>query len=143
MSALRIVGAKDRRLKFEALFWLTVFRLALAILPFARVMRLHKRAARSPKAAAPADGRIYERVERAIGRTGRFVPGARCLAQALAGQVLLGRRGAPSDLRIGVARGDGRRLVAHAWLEKDGRAILGGPAGDEYTPLGDHRDVSP
>lgn len=49
-----------------------------------------------------------------------------CLVQALTGRILLQRRGIPSDLRIGVAKKNGERLDAHAWLECGGAVVLGG-----------------
>jgi len=64
-----------------------------------------------------------------------------CLSRALALQVLLSRHGFSSRLWLGVQRdtvGAAARgpLRAHAWLEHDGRAIIGGPAPDGYTLLG-------
>jgi Transglutaminase-like superfamily len=38
---------------------------------------------------------------------------------------LLRRRGFVTDLRIGVMRGDSGRLEAHAWVELDGRILIG------------------
>jgi hypothetical protein len=49
----------------------------------------------------------------------RFIPGARCLPRAMAGQLLLARAGYLTDMRIGV-RKDGNTLDAHAWLEYEG-----------------------
>lgn len=45
-----------------------------------------------------------------------------CLPQALCLRWLLGRRGIASILRIGVLRGHGR-LLAHAWVEWEGRPV--------------------
>jgi hypothetical protein len=49
-----------------------------------------------------------------------------CLAQALAGQWLLRRRGLPAELCIGVVRRPGEELLAHAWVEIDGMVVIGG-----------------
>ena len=48
----------------------------------------------------------------AVTHAARLVPGASCLTQALAAKQLLGNRGIPSRLRIGVARGDEERCGA-------------------------------
>jgi transglutaminase superfamily protein len=71
----------------------------------------------------------------AVRRVSRAVPGATCLTQALAAQVLLSRRGYASRLRIGVAHAPGDGLRAHAWLESDGLIVLGGAPVEAYTPL--------
>lgn len=71
----------------------------------------------------------------AVRRVSRSVPGATCLTQALAAQLLLSRRGHASRLRIGVTRPADERLRAHAWLERDGVILIGGAGVAAYTPL--------
>jgi hypothetical protein len=71
----------------------------------------------------------------AVRRVSRAIPGATCLTQALAAQLLLARRGHSSRLRIGVARARGGGLRAHAWLESEGVVVIGGPGVEAYTPL--------
>lgn len=62
----------------------------------------------------------------------RLVPGATCLTQASAGQMLLARRGYPSTVRLSVpARpGPGGGLAPHAWLMADEMIVLGGTSAD-------------
>jgi hypothetical protein len=76
-----------------------------------------------------------ERIVWAVGAAGRLVPRTTCLARALAAQALLARRGHASELRLGVAGGAGRVFEAHAWLERDGRVLIGGPVDERYVPL--------
>lgn len=58
-----------------------------------------------------------------------LLPEEPCLTQALVLQYLLLRRGEVStQLHIGVARGSEDDLHAHAWVEKDGRVLIGGAA---------------
>lgn len=45
-----------------------------------------------------------------------------CLVKSLALWWLLGRQGIPSELRVGVRKGGGN-LEAHAWVEREGRAL--------------------
>jgi hypothetical protein len=54
-----------------------------------------------------------------------LVPHATCLTQALAAQTLLRFRGDWAKLCLGVARGDFGEFKAHAWLEADGKVIIG------------------
>ncbi len=51
--------------------------------------------------------------------------GAKCLARALTTQVLLNRQGYLPDLRIGVAKATAGQLEAHAWVEYQGRIVIG------------------
>ena len=62
----------------------------------------------------------------------RLVPGATCLTQASAGQLLLARRGLASTIRLSVpaqAPAPGR-LAPHAWLMAGDTIVLGGTAED-------------
>ena len=76
-----------------------------------------------------------DRLRWAVEATSRRVPGATCLTQALALQILLGRRGQASELRLGVSRGDAPGLQAHAWLESEGQVVIGAAERDRYTAL--------
>lgn len=59
-----------------------------------------------------------------VGNASRIVPKATCLTQACALQIMLARRGIDAVLRIGVM--NGAAFGAHAWLEHDGRVLVGG-----------------
>jgi hypothetical protein len=71
----------------------------------------------------------------AVMRAARLVPQATCLTQALAMQVLLGRRGYSSRLCLGVAKRASAKFEAHAWIECAGRVVIGGESGENWTPL--------
>jgi hypothetical protein len=86
---------------------------------------------------------VVEDVAWAIRRVSRFVPRATCLTQAVAGRLMLARRGHTSRVNIGVARAAGGGLRAHAWLESDGVVVIGGDGLDDYTPLrGAHGEMN-
>jgi hypothetical protein len=132
----RQLPAARRGLLPAALVAVALMRLCLRFLPLraweiATDRRLRNR--RPPSASAHATG---QDVAWAVRRVSHVVPGATCLTQALAAQLLLSRRGYASRLRIGVARAPGDRLRAHAWLESDGVVVLGGFGVEAYTPLG-------
>ena len=58
------------------------------------------------------------------------------MTRALALMLLLRRRGYPAELRIGVRPSGEDRLDAHAWVEGEGRILIGQIASlSEYTPL--------
>jgi hypothetical protein len=74
----------------------------------------------------------------AIRATSPYVPGSRCLCQALAGQVLLALKGFSTELRIGVQKSDSSGLKAHAWLERQGMILIGClPELADFKPLPD------
>lgn len=75
-----------------------------------------------------------------VDRIQRRLPGpwkSTCLSRSLVLHYLLHRAGRPAELRIGVRRESDRRLVAHAWLVRDGQPILGHGAEHEgaWQPL--------
>jgi len=125
----------ERRLLLQSLAWLLPIRVGLSLLPFGMVLRLQRKARAANGHEARADPEAVDRITRAVVRASRLVPGSRCLAQALAAQILLGRRGHAAELRIGVARAPTGKLLAHAWLEEGGRAIFERPHPDSYQPL--------
>ena len=86
---------------------------------------------------APLDLGAVRIAARDVGRAARLVPFASCLTQAVAGQVLLARRGIASDIQLGVRRGRKGRLKAHAWLICEGRIVLGGDprAIRQFSPI--------
>ena len=71
----------------------------------------------------------------AVEAASRYVPRATCLVQALALQALCARRGQATALRIGVAHGERRELEAHAWLEGEGRILIGSRGSTGFAPL--------
>ena len=56
----------------------------------------------------------------------RYTPGgAKCLVRALATQLLLNRYGYEHQLYIGVVKSSADAIAAHAWIEYQGRVIVG------------------
>lgn len=110
--------------------------LALRILPFTRLLSLSQKIALKGKDdPALALCLPVSRLSWLVEVAGRYTPlTATCLKKALVLSWLLGRRGAQTALRIGVARHEGR-LKAHAWLDHDGQVILGHHEGEHYEPL--------
>jgi hypothetical protein len=134
--------ASELRLLAAAGALLAGARLALWLLPFSVVQRTAARLER-PRAGPPVDPDATRerdaerRVVWAVEAMSRYVPGSRnCLVRALAGKVLLGRRGAPARLRFGVRRDEEGALRAHAWVEGRDRILIGGERGlPRYVPL--------
>jgi hypothetical protein len=121
----------DRWLLVEAACWLSMARLAILLLPFCRIAPfLGRHMAESPQAdRLPGQGAQVRRLGWAVKTMSRHMPWeCTCLVQALAGKMLLRRRGFPSTLYLGVAREADMTLAAHAWL-RCGSVILTGASG--------------
>jgi hypothetical protein len=112
----------------EAFVTLWAVRFGLWVLPWRIVSRAP--AVTNHPSACPA-----EEWSAAVRAASRYVLSPTCLAQALALRRLLARHGRVSVLNLGVRNPPGGRLQAHAWLEADGRVILGDPGGVEYQRL--------
>lgn len=124
----------DKRLFFDALIAVARMRIGLTVLGYNRLQR------DAPAAATtPAEAALRWRIAWAVTTAARFVPKATCLTQALAAQRLLRAAGHPSTIRIGVAREDDGRFLAHAWLMSGDHVVIGGAARDlqRYTTLAD------
>lgn len=66
---------------------------------------------------------------------------ADCLVQAMAGQVMLSRRGLASEILVGTAKHPDGTFEAHAWLTCGGPVVLGGDV-VRFVPLLGSRDDS-
>jgi hypothetical protein len=125
----------ERGLLVQALFLVVAIRVGLWLLPLRTVRRGLARIARTPPRPTLDRGPCLDRIAWAVKAASRYVPEATCLTQALAAQVLVERAGLPSRVCLGVALDQGESFRAHAWLESEGRIVVGGPAVEQYTPL--------
>jgi hypothetical protein len=125
----------DRRLLLRATVLVAAVRVARTVLPWPALRRVVAWAARPGGVAQGVVDMPTDRLGWAVEVAGRYIPDATCLTRALALQIWLGRHGQPAALRLGVARGAGERLEAHAWLEREGRVIIGAAELARYTPL--------
>lgn len=118
----------DQRRLVTVLMLVCSVRLGLSLLPFRLVERMLRKLVEPASTAARSrarDSEVNRCVVSSVRRVSRYVPGASCLTQALAAQVLLARRGEFANLRIGVTRDDKGEFRAHAWIESNGKIILG------------------
>lgn len=134
LSRFAALSPAERRLFMGAAGLLTAVRVGLWVLPFRWV---HKAvgAIGSPPRSRDDARPTAERIVWAVEAAARRVPRTTCLVRALAAQALLARRGYTSQLRLGVTRGSNEAFEAHAWIEQDGRVLLGGPVEPRYVPM--------
>ena len=117
------LSARERRLFAEAALLLATVHLLQQTLPFRDWRRLLTRArSPAPRVEAPAPEQLARAVERA-----RKLPGEyKCLPAAYALHLLMHRYGYASLVQVGVARDPVGSVEAHAWLEHEGRILVGG-----------------
>jgi hypothetical protein len=120
----------EQLLLLRTLFVVGLIRVGLWVLPF-RVMQQFAFRARKKQATVYS----VEQFVWAVRAVSRRVPGATCLTQALAAQVLLSRAGHSSRVEIGVAKDEKHQFQAHAWLVLGDRVLIGGAGLERYTPL--------
>jgi hypothetical protein len=117
---------------------LLIIAFSLRILSFRTVRQLLEQYARPELVQQEIDPTILARITRALAIMSRMLLGPdSCLIQALAARTLLSQYVQPSRLRLGVAKTEDGKLVAHAWVESGNNIIVGGNGRTQYTPLPD------
>jgi hypothetical protein len=117
---------RDKRALTSAAALVALTRAALWVLPFRTVLATADRLAGNSR-ARPLDDLERNRMIRAVETAARaLLPEGPCLSQAIVVDLLLRRRGYPSQLKVGVAHGPKGELRAHAWVEADGEVVIGG-----------------
>lgn len=120
---LLLLPYKEKKLLIQSLLLILAVRVGLWILPFSLLDRWLSGS--DPENDRIADWATIRRVVRSVRLCSRFVPYATCLTQAMVTRVLLRLRGQPSDLKIGVEKDQNEKFGAHAWIEVDGRIVIG------------------
>lgn len=135
LRKLRALDRGERRIVAEAALLLPLVHAAQQVLPFRRWRALLTRVhiGRSPLRPPPS----AEAIARAVERAQRGLPGVyKCLPAAYTAHLLLHRHGYPSIVQVGVARDARGKVEAHAWVECDGRILVGGLADlQRFVPL--------
>jgi hypothetical protein len=103
----------ERRLIVEALLVVPIARIAPLRFLFTSLARIRR-----------TDAISSDRIAWAANAVDTRLPRSTCLTRAMAASLLLNLHGHPATLRLGVAREDGE-LSAHAWLESNGRIVIG------------------
>lgn len=117
------VPFRERKLLAMSLLLMLGVRIGLWVLPFNFLERLLNSPPFIPDKVADWDA-VF-RVVRSVRACSRFVPYSTCLTQAIVTRALLRMRGQASDLRIGVEKDEKLKFAAHAWVEVDGRIVIG------------------
>jgi hypothetical protein len=127
---------RDRALLFRATVLLAATRLGLWVLPLRVLRGLLVRVGRTSQPLRRGRTTPRHLIVWALSVASRFVPRATCLPRALATEALFLQSGYRAELRIGVSKTGGGRLVAHAWVESDGQIVMGNLLDlSRYAPL--------
>lgn len=139
LKKLRVRSGRERRLALEAYFLLGVMRAAILALPFRWIVRLLRlEAGKWETESAVMDDPRIAGIGWAIAAAAARTPWrSSCLARAFCGSRMLGKRGIPSTLLLGVAKGEpgGGFLQAHAWLCCGTRTVTGEKGRERFTLL--------
>ena len=116
---------QEKKLLSQSLFLLIAIRLSLWVFPFRWLNDWLSNSGSANLSSQPTDQIVIGKVTRSVRCCSRYVPRASCLTQALATQTLLRLKGLDSQLRFGVDKDENEKLVAHAWVESNGKIIIG------------------
>lgn len=126
--------AREKSVLIWSFILVVFFRVGLWVLPYG--WSKHWTAGEPVSVGQVPDREIALEIVRSVTIASGYIPCASCLTQALAARTLLQRYGQAADLKIGVARENGK-FEAHAWLEIDGQIVLGKQRGhSRYSVLG-------
>jgi hypothetical protein len=138
---VRWIPVSELRAAVEAVLLLSTAAVAVRALPFrwyAPFLGRQERASPYVPEALGAGGVPYDAtaavVRLGLDRAARRLPWhSTCLMRALAGRVMLRRRGCPATVYLGVARGAGGEQGFHAWVEAGAVSVSGGGEAPGHT----------
>jgi len=116
---------QKKKLLIQLLIAVIMIRLSLWLFPFKALNHWLCAFAATESDDQMVEWNVVDNVATAIQACSRYVPYASCLTQALAARTLLGLKGQNSQLKIGVGRDEDGKFMAHAWVEVDGKIIIG------------------
>ena len=120
----------------EATMWLIISRLAIFALPFRIIASALDRPMRRRVLTEPQRGRQRRRIQWAIHRAARFLPGKTvCFPRGIAAFAMCRGRGIDSVLHYGAAVFPGEGLKAHVWLQDGVYGITGHSVAADYCVL--------
>ena len=120
------LSSSDRHLLVKTAVLLTGIRLGLRFLSFPTLRRILDKISKTSANPAQSYQSTLNQVVWAVNVVSKYMPGGvKCLARALATQVLLAQRGYLVQLQIGVAKDEAGQLEAHAWIESQDRVVIG------------------
>jgi hypothetical protein len=129
------LSASDWLLVIQAAGWFAVVEFGLRVLKLKTLLALLQSDRQADREGCGRAPNNPERAGYCVELVSRLHPlRPTCLKKALVLFALLARRGVKARVILGTAKSDGK-LDAHAWIEHEGRVVLGGPARERYSTL--------
>lgn len=126
----------EKLLFAEALPVVVITGLILRLVPFRFLRKWLVKRLSADTTAGPADMAEIQKIVRSVDFFSRFHPFESCLTRSLSALLLIKFNGEHAILKIGVAKDEHETFKAHAWLESNGRIVLGQvPSASQYTVL--------
>lgn len=128
MKKLQLVKLNrgGKKLFLQAYILMSAIRLGLLLLPFRWLQNLILKAHQLEFLAMLAPETSITAIALAVHRSSKYSPGnVKCLAKALTTAVLMNIYGFPYEIKIGVTKDEKNRLEAHAWVEWEGKVVVG------------------
>ena len=115
----------EKVLYAEALPVVMLMGLVVRLVPFRFLRKSLVKRLSVDTTPRPADLAEIQKIVRSVDFFSRFHPFASCLTKSLSALLLIKFNGEHAILKIGVAKGEDETFKAHAWLESNGRIIMG------------------
>lgn len=127
MSPLRHLRrpSADWKLFARAYVLVWLIRIALWLMPFRVLYKWTINFRKGRIGDRPLPPSAVTKVVWAVTAAAKRVPRATCLTQALATQIMLGRRGHRATLQLGIMKSAAGKFDAHAWVERNGAVLIG------------------
>jgi hypothetical protein len=126
----------EKILHAEAFLAVVSMSFVLRLVPFRFIRKSLARRLSTGVGRGPVNWAEIHKIVRSVNFFSRFHPFASCLSKALAALLLIKHNGEHAVLKIGVAKDDDQNFMAHAWLETNGRIVIGElPPTNTYTVL--------
>lgn len=108
----------------------------LRLVPFRFIRKSLAKRLSSDVVEGPVNWTEIHKIVRSVNFFSRFHPFASCLSKSIAALLLIKHNGGNAVLKIGVAKDEDKNFMAHAWLETNGRIVIGKlPPMSRYTVL--------
>ena len=128
--------SSERLIIVKSAILLVLVRLGLFIFSFKTLLNIVEWIKVKSRQTSHISEISSDRIAWAVVVTSRYIPFTKCLAQALVTQILFARYGYTAHLRIGVAKDGPERLKAHAWVESQGKIVIGDLKNlSQFSPL--------
>jgi hypothetical protein len=123
LRRLKQISSLERRLIAEAMALLPVVHALQSVLPFKRWRALLEDV---PLARLHVERASVDQIAWAVEAARRWLPGEyKCLPGAYAAHLMLRRHGHASNVHVGVGRDAAGKVEAHAWVDCQGRTVVG------------------